>query len=62
MKNNLIKKSITNNNNSNNNYWPENPSFIFSDLCYCGHKSNEHSPEDSKCSKYEFCKCMGFLS
>ena len=53
-----ILKTISNN---NSNYWQENPSFIFSDLCYCGHKSNEHYYEDNKCSKQEFCRCGGFL-
>ena len=57
MKNNLIKKSIYN----NNDYWSKNPTFIFSDLYCCGHKSNEHSSEDDKCSKQVFCRCQGFL-
>ena len=52
-------KSICNNSN-NNSHWRENPSFIFSDLCYCGHKNNRHSLGNNQCSNHEFCKCMGF--
>jgi hypothetical protein len=55
-----ILKSISNNRN-NNNYWSENPSFIFPEICYCGHESSEHNLEDSKCSKHKICRCRGFL-
>jgi hypothetical protein len=59
MKTKILK---SNSNNSNyKNYWPKNPSFIFSEICYCGHKSNEHSLEGSKCSKQKICRCRGFL-
>ena len=39
-----ILKSISNNSNNNSN-WAENPSFIFSDLCYCGHNEIEMDVE-----------------
>ncbi|HSF49368.1 MAG TPA: hypothetical protein VLA74_01295 [Nitrososphaeraceae archaeon] len=53
-----ILKSISNNSN-NLSHWPENPSFIFPDLCYCGHESSEHNLDNNRCSN-EFCKCRGF--
>jgi hypothetical protein len=43
-------------------YWDYN-SFIFSELCYCGHSKNEHTLSDTQCSKKEeFCNCLGFLA
>ncbi len=60
--------------NSNNRYylnykeitnkpfsWEDKGSFIFSDVCYCGHKSNEHILDDSQCVNQEICRCVGFL-
>jgi hypothetical protein len=43
-----------------NNLFTDN-SFIFFDLCYCGHKSKGHSLNDNQCIKREFCKCLGFF-
>jgi hypothetical protein len=41
--------------------WKDNSS-VFPDLCYCGHKSNDHTISDNQCSKKEFCNCLGFLA
>jgi hypothetical protein len=42
--------------------WKDN-SFVFPDLCYCGHTNNEHTLSDNQCSKKEeFCNCLVFLA
>ena len=59
--------------NSNNKYfnykeitikpfsWEDKMSFVFSDICYCGHKSKEHTLENNQCSQKESCNCEGFF-
>lgn len=41
--------------------WPENPSFMFSELCYCGHTNNDHILDNNRCAKQEACNCQGFF-
>jgi hypothetical protein len=52
--NNLIDKAIP------KNYYAENPSFIFSDIYYCGHKISDHSLNNNQCIKKEFYNYLGF--
>ena len=56
--------------NSNNKYYlnykklfsgEDKISFIFSEICYCGHKSNEHILDDDQCINREICRCVGFF-
>lgn len=42
-------------------YWPENPSFIFSDTCHCGHERQDHAIDNNICVHNKNCHCRGFL-
>ncbi len=62
MKSNAYSYSkLTNVTNKSSFCWPENPTFIRSDLCHCGHKSRDHTLENNLCSKQEDCNCLGFF-
>jgi hypothetical protein len=39
-------------------YW-KGKNELFPELCYCGHVKNEHN-DDNKCTRQEFCNCLGF--
>ena len=53
---------ITQYSDTNSFCWGEsNTSFVFSDICYCGHSKNEHANDKNQCNNKEYCQCEGFF-
>ncbi len=62
MKNKNNKYYLNNKERTNKPFsWEDKVLFIYSDVCYCGHKSKEHILDDDQCVNQEICRCVGFL-